>query len=504
LVDKIVQVGQDTTDTGHTVSDAADTLSQWPATHVSGPSEMSAYLAMQQTLSQIASGLADDTLTDVSPAEAGAAAQTVSQRASLALLAAQTALKETRARAIWRCGDPSADPTIPVSSMLWSSTTSGLALNLAGSALTPFPNGRQSFGGLIVVEAGGPRNYVDILVGARPASGGVPTVSDVRVALYYMDSAGALVPLPGYTPVNVASTIPYVGQVLSGGTVVAGMTFTCRFSLPTFLVGAANVIGVELINMSTGGSLQFPLGQVSGSSSWLIPTAAFTRANAAINATTPVATIPRASIAWSPMCPFMTLGYSGGGAVLYPDDVQMFTTSDTWIPPTWWRKGVDYLDVVALGGGGSGGTGATGAGNAGSASSVNLTAAGYRLVSGAGGAAGASGTTSAANSSGKSPGNRKTAAGRVITGGDPASVVLGFPSAGKSPGGGSSGAYFGGLYAYGGGAGGWDVLNDAQPNVTNLAVTVGTGGTGVNTGIWKSLDGGKGLVVMIARQNRSA
>lgn len=466
--------------TGQTSNDVADTLSNWPATHVSAPSEMSAWLLMQQTLAQIASGLADDDLDEASPADAGQAAQTLSQKVNLALLMGQVALLEGRARPIWRCGDPSSDPSIPSAALIWNSA----------SLTTPFPNGRYAVGGLVVTEAVGPRDYVSVALNV-PSS-----LLDVRLAIYYMDSAGALVPLPGYTPINIGPDIaPSVNQP-------AGSLGLFKFSIPAVMVNPANVFAIELINMSTTGSLQMPLGQVIGPGWWAIPGAAFVRTSAKINTSTPAVAIPRTSISWNAMVPFVTLGYSGGGAVMQSDNVQEFTASGTWNPPTWWRPGIDYLDVGAVGGAGSGGTGWTGPGNPGTASSVDVP--GYRTVTGAAGTAGPSGTTTVANSTGKSPGNRKTAAGRLLIGGGPSSIVAGFSTVGKSPGGGSSGAAFAGLYAYGGAAGGWDLLDGAQPNVTSLAITVGAGGAGVDTGAWASLKGGGGKVWVIARQNRNA
>jgi len=482
LLDTIVQVGTDTTNTGHTTSDVGSALANWPGEHVSGPDSvgMTANLTMSQTLDQLVSGLTAVAATGATPTDAGVAANDLNQRVNLAGTLAVMSLKENHAPVPWRDGgDSTADVTVPM---------------VSATQLMRYPAGYAA-GVLLTPALGGPKDQIQIGFIQRPT-----TLTDVRVALYQLQTDG-LWHRVFVTPSSIATSIANNGTTADNNAATL-VTIPLGATLQT-APGQAYYVEVINKNASTANASLLVANQLLRDPGWnLLP--AYLRTDAA-TVTSP------ATLAWTSgtyysasTLFYATLGYTGGANAVEGDETTPFETpgSFTWHAPAWWRPGVDYVDVVTLGSGASGGIG-TGVGNNGNASSLVIPSGpGARTVAGAAGVRGATGTTSVGNSTGKSPG-RLSFNNHLYLGGDQSSVVLGFSTSGKSPGGGSSGAYFGGLYGYGGGAGGWD-HGTFQPNTTTLSGVVGAGGAGVNTGVWRSYDGGDGAVWITARQNRSA
>ena len=475
--------------TGKTPADVAGALSNWPAEHVSGPEAvgMSADLTMSQTLDQLVGGLTSTEVSGSTPSDAGAAANALIQRLNFAGTLATVALQQNYALRGWNDGgDYTADTTLPLAMC---------------TQVLRFKGGIAS-GTLLVPFVGGPKNYIQLRFAQR-----VTGLTNLIANLYRLAPDGKFHLL--YTSGNLVSSIQSSGGTTDINTLAPFITWTLPETLQT---APGNAFYVELVNQSAStvnvsvlGSLLFNEGvQVHVGPN-------YSRPDAASNPSPSVLDFSGTGYGFVEQMFYAAMGYTSGAqsSINQSDIVTAFLTpgTSTWTPPDWWRPGIDFMDVVTLGGGGSGGVGSFGAGRAGSVSRVTIPKASIgasadAVITGAAGAAGAVNNTSASGSTGRSPG-RKSFNGHLYVGGDPASVGLGFPTPGKAPGGGSSGAYFSGAYGHGGGAGGWD-SGTFQPNVTSLPVTVGSGGVGVDTGIWKSLNGGSGAVWITARQNRSA
>jgi hypothetical protein len=211
---------------------------------------------------------------------------------------------------------------------------------------------------------------------------------------------------------------------------------------------------------------------------------------------TPPATI--SSPIYSTTVPWFGLGTSAVSAVpVYAPQTTEYSTHGTYTYtlPTWFRSGVDYLDVIALGAGGGGGGGTTGAGSAGTNTTATV---GTTTLTAAGGLGGAGNTVSnTVQSYGLSPHN-ESYLGTTYYGG---TEVLN-QAYGSAPGGGGGGGQYLGFYGYGGVGGSWAAAT-YQPTGTTVSVTVGQGGAAnqyAGANAYGACPGADGAVWLVARQ----
>jgi hypothetical protein len=172
-----------------------------------------------------------------------------------------------------------------------------------------------------------------------------------------------------------------------------------------------------------------------------------------------------------------------------------YSTSGTYTYtfPSWFKLGVDFLDVIALGPGGGGGGGFPNQGYAGSNTTVTV---GGTTVTAAAGAGGPSGNTNSIGAYGASPGN-ETYNSVTYYGGGQSSYGYGIVTVGSSPGGGGAGGGTGGSYGYGGSAGSW-ATQTFNPSGSTVSVTVGAGGSA--SPFYGAEAGADGAVWLVARQ----
>lgn len=264
------------------------------------------------------------------------------------------------------------------------------------------------------------------------------------------------------------------------------------------------------VTFNTGHAMQFDVSEAPGAASISFAATSGASGNwgaaaVPINGVVPAApsTIAAPGFTGSSNIPWIAISGTLGPIQHAPVPTE-FNTAGTYsygtTPglPSWFRLGIDYLDVIALGPGGGGGGGASGAGFAGSNTTVTITdATGTHILTaaaGAGGPTGFNGVSSNANASG--PGNETwpTVGGTQYVGGGNVWVAPGSP-----PGGGGGGAKYGGFYGYGAAPGVWNAAT-YQPTSATISATVGAGGAG-SGGPTPGWPGADGAVWFCARPN---
>ncbi|MDF1902763.1 hypothetical protein PXH78_27010 [Mycolicibacterium smegmatis] len=179
-------------------------------------------------------------------------------------------------------------------------------------------------------------------------------------------------------------------------------------------------------------------------------------------------------------------------------ETTVFSSSGTWTAPDWLRAGIDFVDVIAVGGGGGGGGAGFGASNGGPGgasradyetlpgsgviSNIVLAEGGYRGDTDTGG-----------GGAGIGSGNH-TYRGVLYEG----SPEFNYDGDGIVPGGGGEGGNFFGAHAAGGGGGDWDDGTITYSG-TSISVTVGARGSR-GGGIALGHYGARGQVWVVARQ----
>lgn len=169
----------------------------------------------------------------------------------------------------------------------------------------------------------------------------------------------------------------------------------------------------------------------------------------------------------------------------HKDELRHYTGYEVDTVPDWFTLGVDYIDMLALGGGGSGGAGSGGVGYDGNDTKLGLDGR-YIQYRAPGGAGGSSGTASSAAEAEGEAGESITHWGHTLTGGAATPVVEQndyHQPQGNSPAGGGPGSYvnyFGIYYGYGGNGGSWSWSTSLKPTQDrHYTVAIGAGGAAV-------------------------